>query len=76
MTLHPGQFTQIGSPKENVVEASVTELNCEFFLSVFQNGFRSICRPLFLVAINGHGKRQCYNYPHGCTQFNHNWISC
>ncbi|KAF9781404.1 UV-endonuclease UvdE-domain-containing protein [Thelephora terrestris] len=27
ITLHPGQFTQIGSPKENVVEASVRELH-------------------------------------------------
>lgn len=26
MTLHPGQFTQIGSPKQNVVDASVREL--------------------------------------------------
>ncbi|KAI0064003.1 UV-endonuclease UvdE [Artomyces pyxidatus] len=26
MTLHPGQFTQLGSPKENVVEASIREL--------------------------------------------------
>jgi len=28
LTLHPGQFTQIGSPKENVVEASIRELQC------------------------------------------------
>jgi len=28
LTLHPGQFTQIGSPKESVVEASVRELQC------------------------------------------------
>ncbi|KAH9968187.1 UV-endonuclease UvdE-domain-containing protein [Russula dissimulans] len=27
MTLHPGQFTQIGSPKRNVVEASIRELH-------------------------------------------------
>ncbi|KAI9433059.1 UV-endonuclease UvdE [Lactarius indigo] len=27
MTLHPGQFTQIGSPKQNVVDASVRELH-------------------------------------------------
>ncbi|KAI0258578.1 UV-endonuclease UvdE-domain-containing protein [Gloeopeniophorella convolvens] len=27
MTLHPGQFTQIGSPKPNVVEASLRELH-------------------------------------------------
>ncbi|EIM87219.1 UV-endonuclease UvdE [Stereum hirsutum FP-91666 SS1] len=26
MTLHPGQFTQLGSPKENVVTASIREL--------------------------------------------------
>jgi len=29
LTSHPGQFTQIASPKENVVEASVKELDCE-----------------------------------------------
>jgi len=29
LTSHPGQFTQIASPKENVVEASVRELDCE-----------------------------------------------
>ncbi|ETW77497.1 hypothetical protein HETIRDRAFT_37134 [Heterobasidion irregulare TC 32-1] len=27
MTLHPGQFTQLGSPREDVVEASVRELH-------------------------------------------------
>ncbi|KAH9077821.1 UV-endonuclease UvdE [Lactarius deliciosus] len=27
MTMHPGQFTQIGSPKQNVVDASVRELH-------------------------------------------------
>ncbi|KAH9993331.1 UV-endonuclease UvdE-domain-containing protein [Russula compacta] len=27
MTLHPGQFTQIGSPKQNVVDASIRELH-------------------------------------------------
>ena len=32
LTLHPGQFTQIGSPKENVVEASVRELQCMLYL--------------------------------------------
>ncbi|WWD20324.1 UV damage endonuclease UvdE [Kwoniella shandongensis] len=31
LTMHPGQFTQIGSPKDGVVEASIRELNyqCE-----------------------------------------------
>jgi UV DNA damage endonuclease len=31
LTVHPGQFTQLGSPKEHVVEAAVRELNyhCE-----------------------------------------------
>ncbi|GFZ49638.1 UV-damage endonuclease [Saitozyma sp. JCM 24511] len=31
LTMHPGQFTQLGSPKEAVVEASIRELNyqCE-----------------------------------------------
>ncbi|PSR73228.1 hypothetical protein PHLCEN_2v10888 [Hermanssonia centrifuga] len=28
LTTHPGQFTQLASPKENVVEASVRELEC------------------------------------------------
>ena len=28
LTAHPGQFTQIGSTRENVVEASVRELQC------------------------------------------------
>lgn len=28
LTAHPGQYTQIASPKENVVEASVKELDC------------------------------------------------
>ena len=32
LTLHPGQFTQIGSPKENVVESSVRELQCMSYL--------------------------------------------
>ena len=31
ITLHPGQFTQIGSPKANVVDASVRELQCMFY---------------------------------------------
>jgi len=26
VTMHPGQFTQIGSPKKNVVEASIRDL--------------------------------------------------
>ncbi|KAK6908725.1 UV damage endonuclease UvdE [Kwoniella mangroviensis CBS 8886] len=31
LTMHPGQFTQLGSPKPNVIEASIRELNyqCE-----------------------------------------------
>lgn len=28
LTTHPGQFTQLASPKENVVEASIRELDC------------------------------------------------
>ena len=34
LTSHPGQFTQIASPKENVVEASVKELDCESIVGV------------------------------------------
>ena len=29
LTTHPGQFTQLASPKEAVVEASIRELECE-----------------------------------------------
>ena len=35
ITLHPGQFTQIGSPKANVVDASVRELQCMLYCQVF-----------------------------------------
>lgn len=30
LTTHPGQFTQLASPKEAVVDASVRELDCEW----------------------------------------------
>ena len=30
LTTHPGQFTQLASPKEAVVEASIRELECEY----------------------------------------------
>jgi UV DNA damage repair endonuclease len=30
LTSHPGQFTQLGSPKEKVIIASVRDLECEF----------------------------------------------
>ena len=59
LTLHPGQFTQIGSPKENVVEASVRELECALHLSVIsRNSVQpDLYRPLFDVASHGHGER-------------------
>lgn len=31
LTSHPGQFTQLGSLRENVVEAAAKDLQCEFF---------------------------------------------
>ena len=31
LTTHPGQFTQLASPKEAVVEASIRELECMLF---------------------------------------------
>jgi len=37
LTSHPGQFTQIASPKENVVEAAVKELDCEWIIGVDSN---------------------------------------
>jgi hypothetical protein len=30
LTMHPGQFTQLASPKDNVVEQSIKELECEW----------------------------------------------
>jgi len=58
LTVHPGQFTQIGSYKENVVEASVRELQCMLYLSTV------IChsvkpdpgRSLFNATVHGNGE--------------------
>ena len=58
MTLHPGQFTQIGSPKENVIEASVRELECMFDpLPLFPSSNElELDRPLLNPAAYGDGK--------------------
>jgi UV DNA damage endonuclease len=42
LTVHPGQLTQLASPKENVVESSVKELECgssqfQMFLDVIDS---------------------------------------
>lgn len=57
LTLHPGQFTQLGSPKENVVEASVRELQCMWYLSIVRLSLSRTDpgRPLFDVAAYGNG---------------------
>ena len=36
LTTHPGQFTQLGSPKMKVVENSVRELSCSYCSVVFE----------------------------------------
>jgi UV DNA damage endonuclease len=38
LTTHPGQFTQLVSPKPKVVENSIRELECECFLAVHKVG--------------------------------------
>lgn len=30
LTMHPGQYTQLGSPKEDVVKASIRDLECKY----------------------------------------------
>ena len=32
LTSHPGQFTQLGSPREVVVENAIRDLNCKLLL--------------------------------------------
>lgn len=67
LTLHPGQFTQIGSPKGNVVEASIRELECASYLLVISRNSVQLGpdRPLFDVASHGNGERQRDDNPHG-----------
>lgn len=36
LTMHPGQFTQIASHKDNVVEQSIKDLECKCLLSIYR----------------------------------------
>ena len=58
LTVHPGQFTQIGSYKENVVEASVRELQCMLYLLtvIYYSVEPDPGRSLFNAAAHGNGE--------------------
>ena len=59
LTLHPGQFTQMGSPKENVIEASVRELRCMLCLLwpfTCHSAEPLLDRPVFDLAAYGDGE--------------------
>lgn len=59
LTLHPGQFTQIGSPKESVIDASVRELHCvSYSIRLFGRCLTEPVpgRPLLDLATHGNGE--------------------
>ena len=69
LTHRRSQFTQVGSPKQNVVDASVRELHCRLCLG---DGLCSavsdtIFRPLFHLELYGYRKGRCHYNSRRCS---------
>ncbi len=48
LTVHPGQFTQLGSPRDEVVEGSFRDLKCT--CSFFTTNFGEVLTALQIIA--------------------------